>query len=47
MAERFDRLAFMSRGHVTAVGTPAEVRASFGANLTLEDIFVNLQESAP
>jgi ABC-2 type transport system ATP-binding protein len=46
-AERFDRLAFMSRGHVTAVGTPAEVRASFGVNLSLEDIFVKLQESAP
>jgi ABC-2 type transport system ATP-binding protein len=46
-AERFDRLAFMSRGRVTAVGTPAEVRASFGTDLSLEDIFVKLQESAP
>jgi len=43
-AERFDRLAFLSRGHLTAVGTPAEVRAAFGQGLTLEDIFVQLQE---
>jgi len=43
-AERFDRLAFLSRGRLTAEGTPAEVRASFGAGKTLEDIFVELQE---
>jgi ABC-2 type transport system ATP-binding protein len=43
-AERFDRLAFLSRGKLTAIGTPAEVRAAFGGNLTLEDIFVQLQE---
>jgi ABC-2 type transport system ATP-binding protein len=43
-AERFDRLAFLSRGHLKAVGTPAEVKASFGAGSTLEDIFVALQE---
>jgi ABC-2 type transport system ATP-binding protein len=44
-AERFDRLAFLSRGHLTALGTPAEVRRSFGDNMNLEDIFVHLQES--
>jgi ABC-2 type transport system ATP-binding protein len=44
-AERFDRLAFLSRGHLTALGTPAEVRRSFGEGLTLEDIFVRLQET--
>ena len=43
-AERFDRLAFLSRGKLTAVGTPAEVKAAFGAGLSLEDIFVSLQE---
>jgi ABC-2 type transport system ATP-binding protein len=43
-AERFDRLAFLSRGKLTAAGTPAEVRATFGGNRTLEDIFVMLQE---
>ncbi len=43
-AEHFDRLAFLSRGHLTAVGTPAEVRATFGQGLSLEDIFVQLQE---
>jgi ABC-2 type transport system ATP-binding protein len=44
-AERFDRLAFLSRGKLKAVGTPAEVRASFGAGQSLEDIFVALQDS--
>ena len=43
-AERFDRLAFLSRGRLKAAGTPAEVRASFGGGMTLEDIFVQLQE---
>ena len=43
-AEQFDRLAFLSRGHLKAVGTPVEVKAAFGAGLTLEDIFVMLQE---
>jgi ABC-2 type transport system ATP-binding protein len=43
-AERFDRLAFLSRGRLKAVGTPTEVKAAFGENLTLEDIFVELQE---
>ena len=45
-AERFDRLAFLSRGRLTALGTPDEVRRSFGANLSLEDIFVMLQEKS-
>ncbi len=44
-AERFDRLAFLSRGRVKAIGTPAEVKAVFGTGMTLEDIFVSLQES--
>jgi len=43
-AERFDRLVFMSRGRVTAIGTPAEVKASFGQNVSLEDVFIQLQE---
>jgi len=44
-AERFDRLAFLSRGHLTAFGTPAEVKRTFGEGMSLEDIFVRLQES--
>ncbi|MBI5710821.1 MAG: ABC transporter ATP-binding protein [Candidatus Eisenbacteria bacterium] len=44
-AERFDRLAFLSRGILKAVGTPAEVKTAFGAGFSLEDIFVQLQES--
>ena len=43
-AERFDRLVFLSRGHVTATGTPDEVKASFGRGVTLEDVFIHLQE---
>src|SRR5262249_1372533 len=43
-AEHFERLAFLSRGRLIAIGTPAEVRAKFGAGATLEDIFVALQE---
>ena len=43
-AERFDRLVFLSRGRRMALGTPAEVKAQFGAHLSLEDIFVQLQE---
>ena len=44
-AERFDRLAFLSRGRLTAYGTPDEVKRTFGPNSSLEDIFVQLQES--
>jgi drug efflux transport system ATP-binding protein len=43
-AERFDRLAFLSRGHLTAFGTPDEVKRTFGTGMSLEDIFVQLQE---
>ena len=43
-AERFDRLVFLSRGHVVALGSPAEVKEHFGQGGTLEDIFVALQE---
>ena len=46
-AERFGRLAFLSRGRLTALGTPDEVRASFGAGQSLEDIFVTLQQADP
>ena len=43
-AERFDRLVFLSAGKVTAIGTPAEVKASYGQGVTLEDVFIHLQE---
>jgi ABC-2 type transport system ATP-binding protein len=43
-AERFDRLAFLSAGRLTALGTPEEVKRSFGEGRSLEDIFVELQE---
>jgi len=41
-AERCDRLAFMSRGHLIALGTPDEVRKQFGAR-SVEDVFIELQ----
>jgi ABC-2 type transport system ATP-binding protein len=37
------RLAFLSRGHLIGLGTPAEVVQQFGAK-TVEDVFVMLQE---
>ena len=46
-AERFDRLAFLSRGHLVALGSPDQVKRQFGESHTLEDIFVELQESDP
>jgi ABC-type multidrug transport system ATPase subunit len=41
-AERCDRLGFMSRGRLIAVGTTAEVTAQFGQP-TVEDVFIELQ----
>ena len=42
-AERCQRLAFLSRGHLIALGTPSAVVAQFGAK-SVEDVFVQLQE---
>ena len=42
-AERCQRLAFLSRGHLIGLGTPDEVVQHFGAK-TVEDVFVMLQE---
>jgi ABC-2 type transport system ATP-binding protein len=42
-AERCQRLAFLSRGHLIALGTPSEVVAQFGAT-SVEDVFVQLQQ---
>ncbi|HEY6196767.1 MAG TPA: ABC transporter ATP-binding protein [Candidatus Eisenbacteria bacterium] len=44
-AERFDRLAFLSRGHLVALGSPDEVKRQFGHGGSLEDIFVALQDA--
>jgi ABC-2 type transport system ATP-binding protein len=41
-AERCDRLAFMSRGHLIALGTPDEVTRQFGKR-SVEDVFIDLQ----
>ena len=43
-AERFDQLVFLSRGHVVAQGSPAQVKHQFGGTESLEDVFVHLQE---
>jgi drug efflux transport system ATP-binding protein len=42
-AERCDRLAMMSLGHLIALGSPPEVAAQVGGK-TLEDAFIILQE---
>ena len=41
-ASRCDRLAFLSRGHLIAVGTPDEITSAFG-QVTVEDVFIELQ----
>ena len=41
-AERCQRLAFLSRGHLIAVGTKDEILAHFGQP-TIEDVYVELQ----
>jgi len=41
-AERCHRLAFLSRGHLIAVGTAEEVRRQFDQP-TIEDVFIELQ----
>ena len=42
-AERCERLAFLSRGHLIAVGTPGDVTKQFGTT-SIEDVFIRLQE---
>lgn len=42
-AEKCKRLAFLSRGHLIALGTPHEITAQFGTT-NVEDVFVMLQE---
>ena len=44
-AARCDRLAFMSGGHLIALGTPDEVTRQFGA-ASVEDVFIELQQQA-
>jgi ABC-2 type transport system ATP-binding protein len=41
-AARCSRLAFLSRGHLIAVGTQAEITRQFGQE-TVEDVFIELQ----
>ena len=41
-AERCERLAFLSRGHLIGVGTPKEITTRFGM-ATIEDVFIELQ----
>ena len=48
-AARCQRLAFLSRGHLIAVGTPDEIPKQFG-QASIEDVFIELQrrdEPAP
>jgi len=41
-AARCQRLAFLSRGHLIAVGTPDDIPRHFGQP-TIEDVFIELQ----
>ncbi len=41
-AERCDRLAILSRGHLIGLGTPKEITARFGLP-TIEDVFIEMQ----
>jgi ABC-2 type transport system ATP-binding protein len=41
-AARCERIAFLSRGHLIALGTPEEITRSFGQP-TIEDVFIELQ----
>ena len=42
-AERCQRLAFLSRGHLIGVGTPSEITRQFNEP-TIEDVFITLQK---
>ena len=42
-ASRCQRLAFLSRGHLSAVGTPEAITRQFGKE-TIEDVFIMLQQ---
>ena len=42
-AERCERLAFIARGRLIAVGTPAEITAGFGM-ASVEEVFISLQQ---
>ena len=42
-AERCGRLAILSRGHLVALGTVAEILAQFGQQ-SIEDVFIGLQQ---
>lgn len=41
-AAKLKRIGMLSRGHLIAIGTPAEVTAQFGL-ATIEDVFIELQ----
>lgn len=43
-AERCDRLALLMNGRLIALGTPEAVTHEFGAEMSLEDVFITLQE---
>lgn len=43
-AERCERLAFIARGRLIALGTPAEITSRFGL-ASVEDVFVSLQQA--
>ena len=43
-ADRCGRIAMLHGGRLIGLGSPSEVAGAFGSGLTLEDVFVQLQE---
>ncbi len=41
-----DRIGIINKGELAALGTPAELRSQYANNGTLEDLFLNLTDSA-
>lgn len=37
-----DRIALINRGHIVAIGTPAELKDRVGPDATLDDVFIRL-----
>jgi ABC-2 type transport system ATP-binding protein len=43
-ASRCDRIAMLHRGRLIGLGTEVEVASTFGEGMSLEDVFIHLQE---
>src|SRR5438552_17391554 len=43
--ELCDRIAFIHRGRIQQIGTPEELMSALGPDATLDDVFINLNET--